>query len=52
MSIDLSERLRRYANVCRGLANIAPDDRFRQTLVELAEELEAEAAGLDGSAEI
>ena len=51
MSQEQPERLRRYADQCRELAKVAPDDRFRRTLVELAEALEAEVSDSGSSGE-
>ena len=49
MAQEQPERFQRYADQCRELAKVAPDDRFRRTLLNLAEDLDAEAEHLSSS---
>ncbi len=44
---EAAERFRARAKQCRELARAARDDQARQTLMRMAEELEAESALID-----
>jgi hypothetical protein len=46
---EVSDRFRKRAKQCRQLAGDAKDDRARQTLTQMASELDAEADLIDSA---